>query len=179
MNITIDHIEKNPFSRPGDKLVKVKAIILHYTACPGASAKNIRDYFNNLRKQTDVNARSASAHYAVDDDHVIEIIPLDEVAYHVGASKSSYTNIAKSFGNISPNNYTIGIEMCHRDESGKISVKTLANTVSLVQNLLNDFGLNYQNVFRHYDITGKNCPKYFAENLPRWFDLLGVIDGTR
>lgn len=175
-NLKIDHIEKNPFSRPCEKLQSVKAIIVHYTACQKASAKNIRDYFNNLKNQQKTDtARSASAHFSVDDDNVIEIIPSDEVAYHVGAKQAQYTQLAKSFGDRSPNNYTIGIEMCHNDESGKISVKTLANTIILIQVLKNKFGLTSENVFRHFDITGKNCPKYFVENPIEWNNFKGMI----
>ncbi len=175
-NLKIDHIEKNPFSRPAEKLQSVKAIIVHYTACPKASAKNIRDYFDNLKKQSKPDtARSASAHYAVDDDNIIEIIPPDEVAYHVGAKQIQYTELSRSLGNRSPNNYTIGIEMCHDDESGKISVKTLANTIVLIQELNQKFGLTSENIFRHFDITGKNCPKWFVEHANDWNEFKGMI----
>lgn len=178
MEITKDHIEKNQFSRPGEKLQSVKAIILHYTACPGASAKNIRDYFQNLKKQNpndNIADRSASAHYAVDDDSIIEIIPPDEVAYHVGAKQNQYSIIAKSLGDRSPNNYTIGIEMCHSDESGKISPKTIGNTMMLTRYLLDRYELTNNDIYRHYDITGKNCPKYFAENEREWIALKNLI----
>lgn len=30
------------------------------------------------------------------------------------------------------------------------------------------FGLNETDVIRHYDVTGKNCPKYFVENEKAW-----------
>jgi len=179
MNLIVDHIEKNPFSRPGEKLVKVKAIIWHYTACPKASAKNIRDYFNNLKKQTEYKSRYASAHYAIDEKEIIEIIPTDEVAYHVGAPKNKYTEIAKSFGNISPNYYTIGIELCHDRDDGYINNATLVNAVLLTQELLSKFNLTTENLFRHYDITGKNCPKYFVENIIEWKNIKEVISGNR
>ncbi|MBE7410546.1 MAG: hypothetical protein HS129_00540 [Leptospiraceae bacterium] len=55
MNLIVDHIEKNPFSRSGEKLVKVKAIIWHYTAFPKATAKIFVDYFNNLKTNNHIN----------------------------------------------------------------------------------------------------------------------------
>ena len=30
------------------------------------------------------------------------------------------------------------------------------------------FDLNEDNVIRHYDVTGKICPKYFVENEEAW-----------
>lgn len=176
MNFIVDHIAKNPFSRPAEKLEDVKAIIVHYTACPHATAKNIRDYFDNLKKQNsndNIEDRSASAHYAVDDNCIIEIIPPDEVAYHVGAKK--YTEIGKSFGKRSPNNYTIGIEMCHDDESGKFNSNTIKNAIELINFLLNKFELKKENIFRHFDITGKNCPKWFVENEKDWLFFKNTI----
>ena len=30
------------------------------------------------------------------------------------------------------------------------------------------FDLDQENVIRHYDVTGKNCPKYFVEDEEAW-----------
>ena len=30
------------------------------------------------------------------------------------------------------------------------------------------FGLDENDVIRHYDVTGKDCPKYFVENEKAW-----------
>ena len=30
------------------------------------------------------------------------------------------------------------------------------------------FGLTSENVIRHYDVTGKNCPKYYVEHEDAW-----------
>ena len=30
------------------------------------------------------------------------------------------------------------------------------------------FDLTADDVIRHYDVTGKNCPKYFVENEEAW-----------
>ena len=30
------------------------------------------------------------------------------------------------------------------------------------------FGLDEEDVIRHHDVTGKNCPKYFVENEEAW-----------
>ena len=68
------YININTYSRPGNKLTKVKKIIVHYTANNGATANNHYNYFNNLK------GRYASAHIFVDKKEALCIIPLDEIA---------------------------------------------------------------------------------------------------
>ena len=167
MKINQNYIDKNQYSRPGDKLISVKGIVIHWTATPRATASNIRNYFQNLSKQSasdDVEDRSASAHYAIGiDGEIIEIIPVDEVAYHVGARSYKI-----SFGQKSPNNYLIGIELCHKDDYGKFTNETLNACKSLVTELLQEHNLESHNIYRHWDITGKNCPKWFVEHPDEW-----------
>ena len=38
----------NEYSRPGDPLEEVKGIVVHYTANPGTTARQNRDYFEGL-----------------------------------------------------------------------------------------------------------------------------------
>jgi N-acetylmuramoyl-L-alanine amidase CwlA len=40
--------------------------------------------------------------------------------------------------------------------------------VRLVAYLMGRFSLSTDDVIRHYDVTGKNCPKYFVENPDAW-----------
>ena len=37
------------------------------------------------------------------------------------------------------------------------------------------FGLTSENVIRHYDVTGKNCPKYYVENPDAWIQMKSDI----
>ena len=63
-------------SRPGIPLTKVRFIVSHDTGNPGSNAIGNRDYFNELQPK-------ASAHTFIDDKTILEIIPINEVAYHV------------------------------------------------------------------------------------------------
>ena len=47
---------------------------------------------------------------------------------------------------------TISIECCHPDENGKFTDAT-------------------DQVIRHYDVTGKICPKYFVEDEDAWVEF--------
>jgi peptidoglycan hydrolase-like protein with peptidoglycan-binding domain len=146
---------------------------MHWTANEGKGADAVanRNYFNSTN-------RGASAHYIVDDHQIIQCIPDDEVAWHVGASK--YRTIGemvreKPFG---PNYFLIGIEMCvNRDGDWS---KTYRNSIELVAYLLKKYNLTINNIYRHFDITGKDCPKMMIEESD-WTtfknDVLKVMSG--
>lgn len=155
------------YNRPRKNLKKLKAIIIHWTANTnrGANAKANRNYFNTKPyiKDRIGNKIYASAHYVVDDENIIQCLPDNEVGFHVGARWSKFKPAAlKLMGNPaagtdSPNNYTIGIEMCVNSD-GDFS-KTRQHTIDLVRYLLTKHQLGIDAVLRHYDITGKDCPK--------------------
>lgn len=153
--IKYEYIRINKFSRPGIKNYGIKGIIMHYTANNGGTARNHKDYFNNL------NGVYASAHLFVDDNEAICIIPLDEVAYHANdiqkyVNGQPYYPLRSIIGNA--NYSTIGIEMC-LDRNGKITEKTFQNTVKAVKELIAKYpNITRDKIWRHYDVTGKNCP---------------------
>lgn len=154
--IKYEYIRINKFSRPGIKNYGIKGIIMHYTANNGGTARNHKDYFNNL------NGVYASAHLFVDDNEAICIIPLDEVAYHANdtvrynSDGSIYKPLYSQIGNA---NYgAIGVEMC-LDRNGNITEKTFQNTVKAVKELIAIYPhITREKIWRHFDVTGKNCP---------------------
>lgn len=139
-------------NRSMKKLLKLKGIVMHWTAneAVGANAIANRNYFNSTQ-------RSCSAHYIVDDKKIINCVPDNEIAYHVGAQ--SYTHLGHELleGPYSPNFFLIGIEMCvNSDGDWKLTYK---NSAELAAELLNKHNLSIDNLYRHFDITGKDCPK--------------------
>lgn len=154
--IKYEYIRINKFSRPGIKNSGIKGLIMHYTANNGGTARNHKSYFNNL------NGVYASAHLFVDDEEAICIIPFDEVAYHANdtvkynADGSIYKPLYSQIGNA---NYgAIGVEMC-LDRNGNITEKTFQNTVKAVKELVAKYpAITRNTIWRHYDVTGKNCP---------------------
>lgn len=138
------------FARTGVKLVEINNIVIHYVGNPGTSAQNNRDYFN--KADTDV-----CSHFVIGlDGEVIQCVPLDE--------KSNASN--------NRNLDTISIEVCHPDESGKFNDATYQSLVKLTAWLCDNSGLKAKDVIRHYDITGKECPKYFVDNESEWTHFL-------
>ncbi len=73
----------------------------------------------------------------------------------------------------SPNYYLIGVEMCVNSD-GDWS-KTYNNTVELVQFLLNKYQLTINELYRHYDITGKLCPQMMIDEEP-WQQFITKVN---
>lgn len=144
-------------NRCGKKLIKLKGIVIHWTAntSKGANAMANRNYFNSTK-------RAASAHYIVDDESIIRCIPDEEVAYHVGAKKYTTGGIKIKEANYSPNFFLIGIEMCVNSDGDWN--KTYKNTIELAAYLLKKYDMNIENLYRHFDITGKDCPKMMLDS---------------
>jgi N-acetylmuramoyl-L-alanine amidase len=161
----------NPFSRPGKKLSGVKALVIHWVANPGSTAKQNRNYFENLKSQSlsDAQARYASAHFIVGiDGEVIQCIPAEEMAYHVGAK--TYTPEALSRLGHFPNTCTVGIELCHPKADGSFTPETLAAAAELCALLCIQFDLDpAKDIWTHHGVTTKICPKWFVDH-PEEFD---------
>ena len=51
---------------------------------------------------------------------------------------------------------------------GKYTEETYASLVHLTAWLCEKFGLTEEDVIRHYDVTGKICPKYFVDDEDAW-----------
>jgi N-acetyl-anhydromuramyl-L-alanine amidase AmpD len=157
--IRLEYLTPNPYSRPQTKLKNVKGIVVHYTANPGTSAENNRSYFEGLANK---KTTSASSHFIIGlEGEIIQCIPLNEV----------------SFASNNRNNDTISIECCHPDETGKFNDETYTSLVALTAELCIEFDLNEEDIIRHYDITGKICPKYYVEHEDAWQTFkIDVVD---
>ena len=156
-DITFDvrFLDPNPFSRPQLALKKVHAIVVHYTANPGVDAVANRNYFNNLPKANERKQKKTyvSSHFVIGlDGTIVQCIPLEEMAY---ASNDR-------------NSDTVSIECCHKKENGKFTAQTQAALIQLCTYLCIKFDLTEENLIRHYDVTGKICPKYFVEHPDAW-----------
>jgi len=151
--IDVQLLTVNPYSRPGREIGKINGIVIHYTANPGASAKANRDYFESLK---DTHRTKVSSNFIVGlEGEIIQCVPTWEVAY---ASNDR-------------NKDTVSIECCHPDENGKFTKSTYRSLVQLTAWLCMKFDLEVADVIRHYDVTGKICPKYYVENEEEWNDF--------
>ncbi|TWK44668.1 hypothetical protein CHCC20347_1388 [Bacillus paralicheniformis] len=150
VKVVKNYVKVNQYTRPGLKLAGVKGIVMHWTATPGASALNERNYFNGT---CIADKRYASAHYFVDRKEAQHIIPENEVAYHAHDQNRCYVSFLKPNANTT----AIGVEMCV-EKDGKIHSETVQNAAELVADLCKRYGLSTDKIVRHYDVTNKSCP---------------------
>ncbi len=156
--ITQDFFEVNPYSRPGTKITRINQIVIHYVANPGTTARQNWNYFNNLKDQKGEKATSASSHFIIGlDGEILQGIPMDEIAYATSKEK---------------NVDTVSIECCHPDETGKFNDATYDSLVKLTAWMCKELDLNEKDVIRHYDATGKDCPRYFVAHEDAWKGFL-------
>ena len=151
--IDVEILTPNPYYRPQLPNEQVNYIAIHYTANPGSTAMSNRDYFENLATTQE---NKVSSHFVVGlEGEVVQCIPTSEMSYA--------TN--------SRNVDTISIECCHPDETGQFNDATYSSAVKLTAWLCTRFGLGTDQVIRHYDVTGKDCPKYYVENPDAWIQM--------
>ena len=154
--ISAKNIEVPPFieqqylsslsSRNGKSLKQVRGVVVHYVGNPGTTAEQNRGYFNKMT--TTVNS-----HFIVGlEGEILQCVPLWE----------------QSCASNDRNGDTISIETCHPDESGQFNDSTYKSLVRLTAWLCSEFDLSAEDVIRHYDVTGKQCPKYYVENPKAW-----------
>ena len=145
-----------------------KYIVVHYTANDGttATAKSNANYFAKTDSE-------ASAHYIVDEgDTVYCCVPPTNAAWAVGDSgKGRLKGIVTNFNSIS-------VEMVsHSNKDGYyIPSKTVSNAIELIRQLMSEYKIPISNVVRHYDITGKLCPKPYVDE-GKWQGFLNKLKG--
>lgn len=158
---------------------QIRYLVYHYTGNDGDRAANNAKYFQN-------NIVKASAHYFVDDTTVWRSVPDLKVAWSVGGSK--YANAHKTGGGtmygVITNTNSLSIEMCDTIRNGvyQASEATLANAAALGRALMEKYGIPIENVYRHFDVTGKHCPSYLV-NAQKWAEFkkrleVKIMDNT-
>lgn len=161
LDLIVDLLTINEYSRPGIVREETNGIVIHYVGNPGSTAKGNRDYFESLK---DSKLTKASSHFVVGlDGEVVQCIPSEEVAY--ASNNRNYD--------------TISIEVCHPDESGKFNKDTYRSLVKLTAWMANKYHVSNKNIIRHYDVTGKICPKYYVEHEDAWEQLKKDIAQAR
>ena len=143
----------NPYSRPQIKINKVTNIVIHWVGNANTSALANRNYFESLRNKKVF----ASSHYIIGlQGEIIQCMPETEVAYHASDA----------------NKYSIGIENCHPDWQGKFNAATYASLIDLCADLCKRYQLDSDKaLIRHYDVTKKECPRYYVKNVEAWQQL--------
>lgn len=151
--VTADLIPTIGTARSGRTLENFSGIVIHYVGNPGTSAAGNRNYFATP-------GTTVVSHFVVGlEGEVIQCLPLWE----------------RSVASNSRNKDTISIEVCHPDDSGEFAPATYAAVVRLTAWLCEVGDLTTDEVIRHYDVTGKECPRYYVRNEAAWEQFLSDL----
>jgi len=179
MKITENLLTLGKQNRPGEKIIKLKAVVMHWLAAPNQRPINTRGWWESERAV-------GSAHYVIGTDgDILRTMPEDEVGYHVGSSQKDpksgrvYTDKARELLGpeaftgrtisgkwITPNLFTIGIEMSHVNLTpGDFTELTLQAAAELCADILKRHNLPVSAITTHNEIVGwKDCPRLWTNN---------------
>ena len=136
-------------------IMKPKYIVIHYFGSVGTAA-GIVSWFKNPKAQS-------SAHYVLDETNTIyHCVKDNDIAWHCG-TKGAYKHPECR------NSNSIGIEarpskinkshIVASDTDWYFDPKVIDNLVWLTKKLMKEYNIPANHVIRHYDVTGKLCPR--------------------
>jgi hypothetical protein len=137
---------------------RIKYIVIHYFGGL-TTAENISDYWYDTYA-------GQSAHYAVDEKGIIQIVEDEDISWHCGGGGVG------TLKGICTNSNSIGIEVrpnkidksTAKDASKKdwyFEEATMKNLVELTIYLMKKYNIDINHVVRHFDISAKWCPRPF------------------
>ena len=165
------HITKCP-NRP------IKYLSIHFTAGSNSKPGKALTMYNTFM------TRSASADFGVDDRDIVQFNP-DLKNYYCWAIGDSKKNTkGGTFYRNAVNKNTISIEICSTCvPATTLTVNTpnhtgwffteaaLNNAAKLAKYLIKKYNIPFENVIRHYDVTGKTCPGIIGWNEEVIYDV--------
>lgn len=154
----------------------VEWVVVHYTGVADVGARQIA---RNMAKK----GAKTSTHYVVDPTGCYKVAPESKATWHVGNGKPNAlyvgcTHAERWYKTIDPHNEflgnrnSIGIELCVRkadphsksvgDQDWFFEPQTLDHAVLLIADICLRLQIPVSHVARHYDCTGKPCPRPFV-----------------
>jgi N-acetylmuramoyl-L-alanine amidase len=182
MKLTQQFLSINEYTRNGKLRNDTLAIVKHWTGPNGHNARQVWDYFENDCPKL---KHYSSANYIIDfTGEIIQLVPDNEMTYHCGSSiidptsEVIYTdwarNIFGKYANIekykdpkkiklSPNQASIGVEMCAIDGKGNFRDATIAASIELDSYLCLKYKLTTNKIGTHNMVVGwKDCPRLWV-----------------
>lgn len=166
--ITQDLITSNYTARASRH---ISYIVVHYFGSLGTD-EGVANYF-------DMASADASAHYALDEDSITQIVLDNNIAWHCGDSGRG------TLKGLCTNANSIGIEVkpCKvnekrwqyaTDTDWYFDERTVANLRDLVRYLMAKHGIDAAHVVRHFDVTGKYCPRpWMGDDINSYYGRTG------
>ena len=158
----------NPGNYQRGRAQPVSFLVYHYVGATGGGKANAKYYHS-------ADGVGASAHYFVghasEGAEIWSSVPEADTAWHCGAKTYRHPKCR--------NANSIGIEMCcHRRGDGTwyIDEETMAAAAELGREIMARYGIPLDHVLRHYDVTGKLCPRPLIDE-GAWADFKKRLEG--
>ena len=153
-------------------------IIFHFVGAAG-QAKGNANYFENVY-------RGASAHFFVDPNRIIQVVPDTTPAWHIGdGSRTKKGGYNGYVGYGATNTNAIGIELCQDTSTGRnvwewdFHPETLNKAEWLIKQLQAKYNIPDSRVIRHFDASGKLCPgNWQYNNWAKWWAFKKRLSGA-
>lgn len=159
----------NPDNYQRGRAQPVSFLVFHYVGATGGAEANAKYYGRTP-------GIGASAHYFVghasEGAAIWQSVAEADTAWHCGANSYQHPTCR--------NSNSIGIEMCcHQDVSGGwcIDEATMAAAAELGRDIMARYGIPLENVLRHYDVTGKLCPRPLIDE-GKWAAFKARLEDT-
>lgn len=136
----------------------IQYCVIHYTANRNDSAKDNVDYFARTVTKT-------SAHYFVDETSIWQSVKDSDIAWAVGANSYKHSKCR--------NANSISIEMCNSYDN--VPNKTFENATDLAAKIMVEYNIPIENLLRHYEVTGKQCPRPYVLDVNKWTNFKSVV----
>jgi len=160
-----------PYNHREGSKSRIKYIVIHYVGATSGAEANCKYFMSD--------GRNASAHYFVDfDGSIWQSVEDKDIAWHCGGKNPTCNN-----------NNSIGIEMCVRNKGSQANNSkdwyfedaTVNATINLTKELMQKYNVPAENVWRHFDVTGKCCPNPFVLNNGKytWTVFKNAIAGQK
>ena len=150
MKFIVDYIPEGSKCDTKRSLDNATTVTIHWIGpYPGQTPEQVRKYWIDSKGE-------ASAHFIIKDDECLQCWPISKAAWHAGCPAGNYSSI--------------GIEVVPENIDGRFSNASIETLKALLDKYFKDLPL-----VRHYDWTGKDCPKYYVDS-NNWHDLLEKLD---
>ena len=164
----------------GVRRTTIEYIVVHYTAGTSSKkgqGKRVCDYWNDYNKvdaSTGKYIVNGCGDFVVDDEGIYQYNhdPLKYYCAAVGDSPvDQYSNGGASMKRLISNYNSISVEICSNLKDGYVYKNTeansdgwyftndsLTNAITLIRSLLDKYNIPKENIYRHFDVSGKSCP---------------------
>lgn len=150
---------------------RIKYIVIHYFGGL-TTADNISNYWYNTYA-------GQSAHYAVDEKQVIQVVEDEDISWHcggggVGTLKGICTNTNSIGIEVRPNKVDKSTAKDASKKDWYFDTKTIDNLIELVRYLMDKYNIDINHIVRHYDVTKKYCPRPFmGDDINTYYNKTG------